>query len=82
MHDAPPFEMSEAPGRKLLLSRKDLKGLGIDQSNTTLLRWEALGRFPHRLYLAGTTVRWLSSEVYAWLAERAQERASHVYAEN
>ena len=67
---------------KLLLTRKDLRELGIIVSNTTLLRWERNKRFPQRLRLAGTTVCWLAPEVSTCLEERAQERASHVYAED
>ncbi len=51
---------------KLLLTRSDLKRLGITVSNTTILRWESLGRFPRRLRLGGgTRVAWLASEVSA-----------------
>jgi predicted DNA-binding transcriptional regulator AlpA len=73
--------MHDAANSKLIFTRTDLEGLGIDFSNTTLLRWEQRKRFPQRLYLGGTTVRWLSCEIYAWLEERSAERASHVYAE-
>jgi predicted DNA-binding transcriptional regulator AlpA len=67
--------------KKLLLSRTDLKCLGIWQNNQTLLRWESRGRFPRRLRIAGTSVCWLASEIDAWLDERARERARHVYAD-
>ncbi|EAR49951.1 hypothetical protein OG2516_17478 [Oceanicola granulosus HTCC2516] len=68
-------------GRKTLATRDDLKRLGIQASNTTLLRWEARGRFPRRVRLAGTSVAWLSSELEDWLAERAAERSRTHYAE-
>jgi prophage regulatory protein len=73
--------MNSAVSQKLLLTNKDLKELGIKASNTTLLRWERLGRFPRRLRLAGTTVCWLADELQSWLKDRADERASHVYTE-
>lgn len=73
MHEWPP------PTQRLL-SRDDLKRLGIRVSNTSLLRHEATGRFPRRIRIAGTTVAWLRDEVDAWLAERAAERANHHYA--
>ncbi|MDX1742960.1 MAG: hypothetical protein R3186_05120, partial [Ruegeria sp.] len=38
-------------GRKTLATRDDLKRLGIHVSRTTLLRWEARGRFPRRISL-------------------------------
>lgn len=66
---------------KVILSRADLKALGIWQSNTTLLRAEAVGRFPRRIRIAGTSVAWLRDEVDAWLADRTAERANHHYAD-
>lgn len=73
--------MKITDGRKTLASRADLKRLGINVSNTTLLRWEARGRFPRRVRLAGTSVAWLLDEIEQWLAERAEERSRHYYAE-
>jgi prophage regulatory protein len=61
--------------------RQNLHALGIRVSNTTLLRWEALGRFPRRVRLAGTTVVWIRAEILKWIQDRDVERASHVYAE-
>jgi prophage regulatory protein len=69
---------SEQP---LVLTREDLKRMGIKVSNTSLLRWEALGRFPRRIRMAGTSVAWLATEVSAWLDEKASERAGHHYAD-
>jgi prophage regulatory protein len=66
---------------KVLLSRNDLKALGINVSNSSLLRWEQLGRFPRRIRMAGTTVAWLKSEIDDWLKARAEERKHHVYAD-
>jgi predicted DNA-binding transcriptional regulator AlpA len=66
---------------RALLSRKDLAALGITKSNVTLLRWEALGRFPRRLRLAGTSVCWLATEVNTWLNDRAAERSRTFYAD-
>ena len=66
---------------KRIINRDDLAALGIDKSNTTLLRWEAVGRFPRRIRMNGTSVAWLAGEVDAWLRDRGAERAHHVYAE-
>ena len=66
---------------KVLLSRDDLKRLGVDKSNTTLLRWEMLGRFPRRVKPGGTSVCWRASEIKAWLEELIAERSKHVYAD-
>lgn len=65
----------------LVLNRHDLKRMGIKVSNTSLLRWEALGRFPRRIRMAGCSVAWLAAEVEAWLDQRASERAGHHYAD-
>jgi predicted DNA-binding transcriptional regulator AlpA len=66
---------------QLLYTRADLKRLGITVSNTSLLRWEATGRFPRRIRMAGTSIAWIAAEVTAWLAARAEERASTHYAD-
>jgi len=59
--------MKISDGRKTLATRADLKRLGINVSNTTLLRWEARGRFPRRIRMAGTSVAWFLSEIEDWL---------------
>ena len=66
---------------QLLYTRADLKRLGITVSNSSLLRWEAAARFPRRIRMAGTSVAWIAAEVAAWLAARAEERASAHYAD-
>ncbi|GAA6180110.1 hypothetical protein NBRC116594_15480 [Shimia sp. NS0008-38b] len=73
--------MNISDGQKALATRADLKRLGIMVSNSTLLRWEARGRFPRRVRLAGTSVAWLLNEIEQWLAERAEERSRTHYAE-
>ncbi len=67
--------------RKTLAARADIKRLGINVSNMTLLRWEARGRFPRRIRMAGTSVAWFLCEIEDWLAERADERSRTHYAE-
>jgi predicted DNA-binding transcriptional regulator AlpA len=74
-------KMKIEDGRKTLAMRDDLKRLGIKVSNTTLLRWEARGRFPRRIRMAGTSVAWFVCEVDEWLVERAAERARTRYTE-
>ena len=66
---------------KIVLGRAELRSFGIIVSNTTLLRWEAAGRFPRRIRMAGTTVAWLKSEIDQWLEKRSEERARAHYAE-
>lgn len=68
-------------GQKALVTRDDLKCLGIPVSNTTLLRWEARGRFPRRIRMAGTRVAWLKSDVERWLEDCSDERIRTQYAE-
>ena len=66
---------------RLLYQREDLRVMGITKSNTTLLRWEQLGRFPRRVRMAGTSVAWLASDIEQWFRDRAEERAHHHYAD-
>ncbi len=73
------MNMTEA--QKIILTRGDLKKMGIQVSNTSLLRWEQLGRFPRRIRMAGTSIGWMSDEVAAWFRDRAEERAHHHYAD-
>jgi predicted DNA-binding transcriptional regulator AlpA len=75
------MKQSQSKIQQLIYLPKDLRALGINKSNTTLLRWETLGRFPRRLRFAGTSIGWLAGEIDFWLAETAAERAKHVYAE-
>lgn len=64
-----------------VLTRQDLKRLGIKVSNSSLLRWEAHGRFPRRIRLAGCSVAWVADEVNAWLEARKAERDGWQYAD-
>lgn len=64
-----------------LATRDDLKRMGIKVSRTTILRWEAQGRFPRRIRMGGTTVAWFMSEIEDWLMERDAERARTFYAD-
>lgn len=66
---------------QILLSRAEVKALGIPGSNTTWLRNEARGRFPRRIRLGGTRVCWDRAEILQWIADRRAERARHVYAD-
>ncbi|PLX37584.1 MAG: hypothetical protein C0606_04645 [Hyphomicrobiales bacterium] len=67
--------------QQIVLNRQDLTKLGIRVNNSSLLRWEAAGRFPRRIRMAGTSVAWIKAEVDAWLEARAEERSRHVYAD-
>jgi predicted DNA-binding transcriptional regulator AlpA len=69
------------PTDKKLLTRAELKAIGIWQSNTTLLRLEAAGRFPRRLRIGDTSICWDQAEIMAWIDERRAERVHHHYAD-
>jgi predicted DNA-binding transcriptional regulator AlpA len=53
---------------RILLTRADLKKLGIAVSNSTMLRMEAKGQLPKRRYLTSQTVVWDRGEIEAFLA--------------
>jgi predicted DNA-binding transcriptional regulator AlpA len=61
---------------QLLLSRNDLKKLGITYSNAHLLRLEASGRFPARIRLSAGRVVWLYREILDLIEKRAAERVN------
>lgn len=67
---------------KILLSRTDLKNLGIFQSNSSLIRAEIRGTFPKRLRLSSGLVCWVRSEIHDWIEARKAERDEHVYSDN
>lgn len=72
---------STSQNTEILLSRNDLKALGIGVSNSTLLRWEYAGRFPRRVRMSGTRVAWLRSEISDWLTQRGKDRLHTYYAD-
>jgi len=66
--------MAMIPSTKLLLTREDLPRLGLNYSNSTLLRWEKEGRFPKRVRIGGHSVVWFVSEISEFIGSLAQER--------
>lgn len=62
-----------------LLSRAQLRELGISYSREHLWRLESAGKFPRRLYLSPQRVVWLADEIAEWLDQRVAERAKRVY---
>lgn len=74
------YHKTQRLSRKVL-SRGDLRRLGIWQSNSTLLRHEATGRFPRRARFSGSTVFWDHDEIMAWIEARKAERATWHYAD-
>jgi prophage regulatory protein len=61
-----------------LLSRGDLRALGIKASNPTLLIWEAEGNFPCRIRITSAKVAWLRHEIVAWIEAKAAARNSRI----
>jgi len=59
---------------KVLLTRQDLLRLGINLSNSTMLRLEASGRLPKRVRLGAHSVAWIAEEVHAHIASLAAAR--------
>jgi prophage regulatory protein len=51
-----------------LLCREELKRLGINYSNVHMLRLEATGKMPKRVYLTPGRVAWIESEILDYLA--------------
>jgi prophage regulatory protein len=66
------------PRKSLLLTRSDLRGLGIHYSPAHLLRLEGASRFPRRVRLSTLRVAWLQEEVLGWIEQRAAERDSEI----
>lgn len=58
---------------KPLLRHRDLVQRGINISNTTLLRREAQGAFPKRIYLTPRTVVWARAQIDEFLARLIQK---------
>lgn len=59
---------------KILLVREDLPRLGINLSNSTMLRLEATKRFPKRLRIGAHSVAWLASEIGEHINKLAADR--------
>lgn len=58
----------------VLITRSELCLLGIEYSNTHLLRLERAGLFPKRIYLSPHKICWKQTEIGAWIHERASHR--------
>lgn len=60
--------------QRIFLTRCDLKAIGVGVSNSTLLRWEELGRFPRRVRFSNIVVAWPRGLVMEWCEARISER--------
>lgn len=59
---------------RLLVSKKELKTLGIPYSFQHIARLEKAGQFPKRVQLGQSRVAWSYKEVCAWINERIAQR--------
>ena len=51
------------------LKRQQLEAK-FDISKATIYRWTKTGKFPAAIHLGANMVRWKSSQIEAWVAER------------
>ncbi len=59
---------------RMLVSKKELKTLGIPYSFQHIARLEKAGKFPHRIMLGQCRVAWVYQEVREWIEERIATR--------
>lgn len=67
---------------RLLVSKKELKSLGIPYSFQHISRLEKAGQFPKRVQLRQCRVAWCYKEVCEWIDERIARRDPAVTANN
>jgi len=68
--------MTALISNKILLTRQDLPRLGLNLSNSTMLRLEASGQFPKRVRIGAHSVAWLASEIHEHIAKLAADRGA------
>lgn len=62
------LETTEQPAVDRLLRRREVEGL-VSLSTSAIYRRMSLGTFPKPRDLGGGVVRWLQSDITAWVAE-------------
>jgi prophage regulatory protein len=60
--------------QRLLVTKKDLKALGIPYCPAHIARLEGKGLFPKRIKLGACRVAWQLQEVLNWIEERIANR--------
>lgn len=60
--------------QRLLVTKKDLKALGIPYSFAHIARLESKGLFPKRVKLGACRVAWQMNEILNWIEERVAIR--------
>jgi prophage regulatory protein len=68
-------QKSAAPGSSRIIDKRAVLAR-VPFGNTTLYEGVREGWFPRPLKLTSKSVGWLESEIDAWIAARAAERAS------
>jgi len=74
--DAPLTESITMQIERLLVSKKELKTIGIPYSPQHIARLEKAKRFPLRIQLGQCRVAWCYKEICEWIAERIARRDS------
>ena len=67
---------------RLLVSKKELKALGIPYCPQHIARLEKAGLFPQRIILGQCRVAWCYGEIRAWIDERIARRDAADKADN
>ena len=67
------IEIERAHSR-LLYSREHLHRLGINLSASSLLRFEAQGKFPKRVRIGAHSVAWVACEIHAHIEALSADR--------
>jgi prophage regulatory protein len=63
---------------RLLVSKKELKSIGIPYSFQHIARLEKAGQFPQRVVLGQCRVAWVYEEVVKWIDDRVATRDPHL----
>jgi prophage regulatory protein len=67
---------------RLLVSKKELKTIGIPYSPQHIARLEKAKQFPKRIELGQCRVAWCYKEICEWIAERIARRDAALLADN
>ena len=67
---------------RLLVSKKELKTIGIPYSPQHIARLEKAKQFPQRITLGQCRVAWCYKEICEWIAERVARRDAALLADN
>jgi prophage regulatory protein len=67
---------------RLLISKKELKTVGIPYSPQHIARLEKAGQFPKRVPLGQCRVAWVYEEICKWIADRVARRDAALKADN